>query len=427
MTHNSTHDEDAKLAGMLRVLEDDAAAVDAGALDRMRDRLMAELAGGSLPDAVETQRVAGIDGKGTQGTEEPNGGKDYSASDGLLAKAFAEPAMEDVAEITSTPAVQRVAPVTLTRMANEPASRSSLWSTLVLAVVLGVAAVSLWMTQQANSVVSPMALASVLDDVASADSLRIEARLEGALQEIVVKQPGKARWQVDETHYRVLDGTRLWRVDEDDNTARLEPVAVHGTTRRGSDGETGGTSQRIGLLNLLGVHVSDRRELVRAMPVKQDEVEGVPCSFYEATVAANVGGDVAGDVRIEAVVETRSRKVRSLTVWPAGRVERQAPIADVRLLALNAPVNEEQFVVAKSLSQDGRIGKISDTQGVVTLRPTLHDRWTPVCQEVLLKPGDSIRTDLRGPHAVRITLTSEVQLTLGPGSLLEVVLSLIHI
>ena len=49
---------------------------------------------------------------------------------------------------------------------------------------------------------------------------------------------------------------------------------------------------------------------------------------------------------------------------------------------------DEKFVVAKSLTEDGRIGKVSDAQGIVVLRPMLAKRWTPVCREMLLKPLD---------------------------------------
>ena len=101
-------------------------------------------------------------------------------------------------------------------------------------------------------------------------------------------------------------------------------------------------------------------------------------------------------------------------------------LVDARLLAMNVAAadekpGDEKPGVAKSLSEDGRIGKITDTQGLVTLRPVLHERWTPVCRQTLLKPGDWVRTDLRGPNAVRVSLTSEVQVTLGPGTLVECV------
>ncbi len=415
MTQILARDDDAEFKALLRVLDDDAAAVDYPALDRFRDLAMLELANATeaAGSANVTQPAAELCSPLKAATVEECRSDYTQRGDDRLMPGLRSDESSSISDAPRTAAGPHDGHVTLTRVANEPPSRSSFWSTLVLAVVLGAAAASLWITSNNNSVASPLALASVLDDVSTADSLRIEAVLHGTQQEIVVKQPGKARWQVDATHYRLLDGTRLWRVDESENTAMLEPSPLlKGTSEK---------QARLDVLGVLGIDVGrDRRELIRALPVKEADVEGVPCSFYEATCDANVGGDVAGRVRIEAVVETLSRRMRTLTVWPAER-RGQQPLADVRLLALNAPVEEEQFVLAQSLSQDGRIGKITDTQGVVTLRPQLHERWTPVCQQMLLKAGDSVRTDLRGPHAIKLTLTSDVQVTLGPGSLLECV------
>jgi predicted Zn-dependent protease len=73
---------------------------------------------------------------------------------------------------------------------------------------------------------------------------------------------------------------------------------------------------------------------------------------------------------------------------------------------------------AQSLD-DGRIGKIADSQGLVLLRPALAQRRTPVGPGMLLKPGDWLRTDLRGANALKVGLSSDVELTLGPGTLVE--------
>ncbi len=75
--------------------------------------------------------------------------------------------------------------------------------------------------------------------------------------------------------------------------------------------------------------------------------------------------------------------------------------------------------ISQSLTDDGRIGKVNEAQGIVVLRPMLAKRWTPICRETLLRPGDWVRTELRGANAVKVTLSSDVVLTLGPGTLLE--------
>ena len=86
---------------------------------------------------------------------------------------------------------------------------------------------------------------------------------------------------------------------------------------------------------------------------------------------------------------------------------------------MNPPVDESKFVVAQSLTDDGRIGKIVDAQGLVVLRPALAQRWTVIGPAMPLKPGDWLRTELRGANAVKARLSSNVELTLGPGTLVE--------
>jgi len=65
------------------------------------------------------------------------------------------------------------------------------------------------------------------------------------------------------------------------------------------------------------------------------------------------------------------------------------------------------------------IGRISDSQGLVSIRPLNCDRWTPVAEPILLAPGDWLRTDVRGANAARIHLDSGCSLIVGPGSLVE--------
>ena len=63
---------------------------------------------------------------------------------------------------------------------------------------------------------------------------------------------------------------------------------------------------------------------------------------------------------------------------------------------------EDKFVVEPKLTDDGRIGKVTDAQGVVSVKPVLHERWSPVQPRLVLKPGDWLRTDSRGANAVAL-------------------------
>ncbi|MBC8288990.1 MAG: hypothetical protein H8E37_01620, partial [Planctomycetes bacterium] len=89
-------------------------------------------------------------------------------------------------------------------------------------------------------------------------------------------------------------------------------------------------------------------------------------------------------------------------------------------MSFDEPLDESLFVVAKNLTEDFRIGRIVDSEGVVTVKPVMHERWTPVSREMILKQGDWIRTDPRGPNAVAVRVRN-AKLTLGPGSLVELI------
>jgi tetratricopeptide (TPR) repeat protein len=76
---------------------------------------------------------------------------------------------------------------------------------------------------------------------------------------------------------------------------------------------------------------------------------------------------------------------------------------------------------AASLRDDGSVGKVLDTQGMTGLRPPMQSRWTPLTSKLTLKPGDWIRTGVRGANATRIRLHDGTGFILGPGTLLELV------
>ncbi len=80
---------------------------------------------------------------------------------------------------------------------------------------------------------------------------------------------------------------------------------------------------------------------------------------------------------------------------------------------------EEGAARSQTLSDDGRIGRVVDLQGIVAVRPAMAMRFTPVCEPVVLKPGDWLRTDPRGANAVALRLVGGAHLTLGPGTVVE--------
>ena len=82
---------------------------------------------------------------------------------------------------------------------------------------------------------------------------------------------------------------------------------------------------------------------------------------------------------------------------------------------------EDRFVVSDKLGDDGRIGKVTDAQGVVSVKPVLHERWSPVQPRLVLKPGDLVRTDARGANAVALKLVKATGVIVGPHSTVELV------
>lgn len=83
--------------------------------------------------------------------------------------------------------------------------------------------------------------------------------------------------------------------------------------------------------------------------------------------------------------------------------------------------DDEPFTIAGTLGDDGRIGKVTDAQGVAAVRPVLNDRWTPAQPRLVLKPGDWVRTDARGANAVALRLLADTAVVVGPHSTVELV------
>ena len=95
-------------------------------------------------------------------------------------------------------------------------------------------------------------------------------------------------------------------------------------------------------------------------------------------------------------------------------------VASLVILAQGQPVPEEKFAVKPTLAEDGRVGKIVDVQGLVSVKPVTYARWTPVRPGLLLMPGDWVRADIRGANAATMRLLPQALVTVGPGGLLEV-------
>ena len=305
------------------------------------------------------------------------------------------------------------------------AKRSPLMLTLALRglACLTASALSLilvvWLMTSAPTPLSgAVPFSEVLAELRGAETLQFRLVKGASSAEVWVRAPGLVRKEESPQRYEIAAGSRLWRVDETANTVTEEdsPWFLR-------------HDKQIDLIRLLDVGPADASPLLTARPVSREGIDGHDCFVYFAKVETP-----QGVISLEAIADADSKRLLRLTAWdgavaaewlkqirdglaPPGK--RAPPLAELELVAMNVAVADDKFVVAKSLTEDGRIGKVSDAQGIVVLRPMLAKRWTPVCREMLLKPGDWLRTELRGANAIKVTLSSEVELTLGPGTLIE--------
>ncbi len=259
---------------------------------------------------------------------------------------------------------------------------------------------SLWRPGSSSAAIP---FSDVLSQLRGADSLKLQVTKAGKTAEVWFRAPGLVRWEETPQRYRIAAGSRLWKIDEATNTVATgdSPWFID-------------KDRQVDLLGLLDVGVKESSPLLAARPVDRTEYDGRDCLVYRVDLPSN-----EGRIEVEAFADAKSKQLVGITAQPAGIPRNGPPLAELRLVAFNPPVDESKFVVAKSLTDDGRIGKVTDAQGVVTVRPVLARRWTPVCRETQLRPGDWLRTDIRGANAVKARLSSEVELTLGPGTLIE--------
>ena len=273
-----------------------------------------------------------------------------------------------------------------------------------LALAAAVAVVAVWLDSTVStSVAGGVPFAKVLEELRGASTLHLQLDQSGRASEILVRAPGLVRKQETPARYQIAAGSRLWKVDEAENSV----VEGDSPWFLSSD-------RQIDLLGLLEVGVKDASPLLVARPHQRSRFDGRDCYEYLVDLPAE-----RGRLRIQAFADVTNNQLVGIVARDAAAVQAGPPLAELRLIALNPQVPDEKFAVAKSLSEDGRIGKISHAQGIVVLRPMLAQRWTPVCRETLLRPGDWLRTEVRGANAVKVTLSTDVELTVGPGSLIE--------
>ncbi|MBN2473222.1 MAG: hypothetical protein JXB62_01340 [Pirellulales bacterium] len=274
---------------------------------------------------------------------------------------------------------------------------------MVTAAATIAAAAFLWSSISPDD--SALAFGKVLDKVAQAETVQLEITRDGKSERAWARRPDQLRIDHADGTYQIARGSKLWRVDEKANRATTQASPYFRADQPGFD-----------LLALVELpQPADRKELLAARPAERVRRDGLDCDVYRMEVPAS-----AGKVAIEAVVDAATGQLRSLeTLSWVDRAIR--PRVKVKVLAVDQPVDEGLFVVGDTLTEDGRVGKVTDVQGIVSVKPAMHRRFTPVATHMLLKPGDWLRTDNRGANAMAFRLVQRADVTLGPGSLVEVV------
>lgn len=306
--------------------------------------------------------------------------------------------------ITPTPASPALKPAKLTR-------RHPMITLAIRGLGLASAAAAIlvaWFAIDPGAVSQAALFSQVIDELRGASSLHLQVVRDGRTAEVWVRSPGLVRREESPQRYEIAAGSRLWRVDEQANTATVADSPWFA-----------GADRQVDLVALLDLGVRDTTALLNARPSERSEYEGRDCFVYRAQVEG-----VSASIELEAFVDVQNQHLAALVAWPVlpadktPRIPRQ-PLAELRLIAMNEAIADDKFVVAKSLTEDGRIGTVSDVQGITVVRPMLGKRWSPVGVGLLLKPGDWLRTELRGANALKATLSSDAELTLGPGTLVE--------
>jgi predicted Zn-dependent protease len=197
----------------------------------------------------------------------------------------------------------------------------------------------------------------------------------------------------------------VWLVDEKANRAASRPAQYF-------RGERGGLDP----VRLLALADDKGRELLdQAQPNQRAKLGDVEYLVYRAEAPGP-----QGVIFWEAYVDPDSLMLRSLQA-SCRRDGKLVSLAAVQVVAVDKNVDEDLFVVGDTLTEDGRVGKITDAQGIVSVKPVMASRWTPVSEGMLVMPGDWLRTDPRGANAIAARLVPQTQIAIGPGALVEVV------
>ena len=274
----------------------------------------------------------------------------------------------------------------------------SLVASTVLVLAVG------WFVTSSNTEAS-LTLADVLEQSNQANFLHLMVQRNDQTADVWIKDARVVRWEDGSGEYQIARGSKLWEID-----ASGEEENVKRTARNPWRAETG----KVDLLAFVEIPPNARKELLEARADGFDTFAGKTCMVFRELIQKD-----DQRLRLQIYVDPESHDLLGMTLREWGAKTKGPPIAEVSLMARNVPVDEDKFRVPVQLAESDRVGKVSDSQGLVSIRPIGSQRWTPVAGPILLQVGDWVRTDVRGANAATIKLVSDVELIIGPGSIVE--------
>ncbi|MCA9066672.1 MAG: hypothetical protein KDA96_26575, partial [Planctomycetaceae bacterium] len=300
-------------------------------------------------------------------------------------------------------------------------SRFTMKTVLTLTAAV-LATLGIWFTGQTSSA-SSVRLSEIFESLRQQNSLQLQIRRADTANAVIwVKQPGLLRWEESPTSYRIARGSRLWKIEDNGMTvadlasnkaeqraassgaAELQSDTAGMAAGAGAAAEPGLHAEsvspheddqtvswfdhdgHIDLFALLNIVPDDPRPLMDALPEGTATWNGHSCYIYTSEVTS--GGH---PLLLQIYVDRSTRQLAGIAALDLLR-KGAPPVAELTLVAMNPVVDEAKFKVPVQLAEQDYIGKITDTQGLVTLRPAGVQRWTPVHRQLLVQPRDWIRT-----------------------------------
>ena len=212
------------------------------------------------------------------------------------------------------------------------------------AAAAATALIGAWLYNQVSSTAAAD-LGAVLTRTSAAESLELKVTQDGKTGEVWV-HGRKLRRNLPDGTYQIARDGKSWLVDEKANRASSQAASLF-------RGEAGGLDL-LALLDLPTDRLGDnRKDLLAARPAEHVTRDGRELKSIAGRPRTGRHAADRGRGRCQDPIARVDRK-------PAG--PRRADRADLKLavIARDKPVDEELFVVGDTLTEDGRIGKVTD-------------------------------------------------------------------